>query len=57
MVALGDFNVFSQPGVVACTCNKATLEGEFWSDLDSKPVGCNSPSIDGWIVRPPVIQH
>ena len=44
-------------GVVACTCNPATLKAEFWSGVASIPVGGNSPSIDGWIVWPPIFQH
>ena len=44
-------------GVVGWTCNPATLEAEFWNGVGSIPVGGNSPSIGGWIVRPPVIQH
>ena len=39
-----------QPGVVACTCNSATLEAEFWNGVGSIPVGGNSPSVGGWIV-------
>ena len=38
------------PGVVACTCNPATLEAEFRNGVGSIPVGVNSPSIGGWIV-------
>ena len=38
------------PGVVACTCNPATLEAEFQNGVGSIPVGINSPSIGGWIV-------
>ena len=38
------------PGVVACTCNPATLEAEFRNGVGSIPVGGNSPSIGGWIV-------
>ena len=45
------------PGVVACTCNPAALEAEFRNSVGSVPVGGNSPSIGGWIVWPPVIQH
>ena len=45
------------PGVVACMCNPATLEAEFRNGVGSIPVGGNSPSIGGWIVWPPVIQH
>ena len=37
-------------GVVACTCNPATLEAEFRNGVGSLPVGGNSPSIGGWIV-------
>ena len=37
-------------GVVACTCNPATLEAEFWNSVGSIPVGGNSPSIGGWMV-------
>ena len=33
---------------MACTCNPATLEAEFWNDLDSLPVRGNGPSIGGW---------
>ena len=39
-----------KPGVVACTCNPATLEAEFWNGMSSIPVGGNSPSIGWWIV-------
>ena len=46
-----------EPGVVACTCNPATLEAEFRNRVGSIPVGGNSPLIGGWIVWPPVIQH
>ena len=38
------------PGVVACTCNPATLEAKFRNSVGSIPVGGNSPSIGGWIV-------
>ena len=38
------------PGVVACTCNPATLEAEFRNGMGSIPVGGNGPSIGGWIV-------
>ena len=37
-------------GVVACTCNPATLETKFWNGLGETPVGGNSPSIGEWIV-------
>ena len=40
----------SMSGVVACTCNPATLEAEFRNGVGSIPVGGNSPSIGGWIV-------
>ena len=26
--------LFNMPGVVACTCNPATLEAEFWNSVD-----------------------
>ena len=45
------------PSVVACTCNLAASKVKFWNGVGSTPVGDNSPSIGGWIVRPPVIQH
>ena len=38
------------PSIVACTCNPATLEAEFWNGVGLIPVGDNSPSISGWIV-------
>ena len=38
------------PGVVACTCNPATLEAEFRNGVGLIPVGGNSPSIGGGIV-------
>ena len=38
------------PGVVACTCNPATLEAKFQNDVCSIPVGGNIPSIGGCIV-------
>ena len=37
------------PGVVACTCNPATLEAEFRNGVNSKPAR-GKPSIGGWIV-------
>ena len=40
----------TKPGVVACTCNPATLEAEFQNRVGSIPVGGNSPSIGGWIL-------
>ena len=46
-----------ESGVVACTCNLATLEAEFRNRVGSIPVGGNSPSMGGWIKWPPVIQH
>ena len=39
-----------QPGVVACTCNLATLEAKFRNGVGSSPVKGNSPSIGGWTV-------
>ena len=44
-------------GVVACTSNPATLGAKFWNSVGSIPVKVNRPSIGGWIVWPPVIQH
>ena len=38
------------PGVVACTCNPATMEAEFRDGVGSIPVWGNGPSIGGWIV-------
>ena len=38
------------PGVVACTCNPATLEAKSWNSPTSISVGHNIPSIGGWIV-------
>ena len=37
-------------GVVACTCNPATLGAKFWNGFGATPVGANSPSIGEWIV-------
>ena len=37
-------------GVVARTCNPATLDAEFRNGVGSIPIGGNSPSIGGWIV-------
>ena len=37
-------------GVVAYTCNPATLEAEFQNGVGSILVRGNSPSIGGWIV-------
>ena len=34
-----------KPGVVACTCNSATLEGEFRNVVSAVTVGGNSPLI------------
>ena len=34
-------------GVVACTCNPATLEAEFWNGVSLLSVGGNSPLIGG----------
>ena len=39
-----------QPGVVAGTCNPATLETEFRNCVGSNPVEGDSPSIGGWLV-------
>ena len=38
-------------------CNPVTLEAEFRVGVDSIPVEGKCPSIDGWTVWPPVIQH
>ena len=46
-----------QLGVVACTSNPATLEAEFRDGVGLIPGGGNCPSIGGWVVWPPVIQH
>ena len=45
------------PGAVTCTCNPATLEIEFGNVVGSVPVRSNSPSVGGWTVWPPLIQH
>ena len=45
-----DVSYRCMPGVVACTCNPATLEAEFRNGVGSVPVEGNSPSIGGWIV-------
>ena len=42
--------IFTIPGVVACTCNPATLKAQLRNGLGSLPVRGNSPSIGGWIV-------
>ena len=34
-----------QPGIVACTCNPATLETELRNGVGLKPVGGNSSSL------------
>ena len=39
-----------ESGIVACTCNSATLEAELRNSVGSIPVGGNSPSIGRWIV-------
>ena len=39
------------PGVMACTCNPATLGAEFRRGLNSIPAVGNSPSIGEWIKR------
>ena len=46
-----------RPGVVTCNCNPATLDADFPSFVVLIQDGSNSPSIGGWIVWPPVIQH
>ena len=56
VLMLGD-SVVMMLGVVACTCDPATLEAEFQNGVGLIPVGGNSPSIGGYIVWPPVIQH
>ena len=43
---------WGSPGVVACTCNPATLEPKYWNVVGSIPVGGNSPSIGGWTEWP-----
>ena len=40
----------ADPGLVACTCNPATLEAEFRNGVGSIRVRGNSASIGGWIV-------
>ena len=40
----------SMQGVVACTCNPATLEAKCWNNVGSTPFGDNSPLIEGWTV-------
>ena len=35
----------SRPSVVACTCNPANLEAEFWNGVGPIPVG----SFDRWV--------
>ena len=37
-----------EPGVVACTCNPATLQAEFWNSVGSIPVG-GKQSFDWWV--------
>ena len=37
-------------GVVAFTCNPATLKVEYKNSVSSIPVGGNSPSVATWIV-------
>ena len=44
-------------GVVACTYNPVRLAAEFRNAVDSIPINGNSPSLGGWIVCLPVIQH
>ena len=43
-------NFHCLPGVVACTCNPATLEAEFRNGVSLIPVGSNSLLIGGWFV-------
>ena len=43
---------WGSPGVVACTCNSATLEAKYRNVVGSIPVGGNSPSIGGWTEWP-----
>ena len=43
-------------GVVACTCNPATLDAEFRNGVGSISVGGNGLLIGGWTVWQPVIQ-
>ena len=44
--------------IVACTFNTATFEVNSKTvRVGSMPVGGNRPSVGGWIVWPPVIQH
>ena len=40
-----------KPDVVTCTCNPSTFE----DGVGLLQVGGNSPSVDDWIVLPPVI--
>ena len=49
VLMLGD-SVVMMLGVVACTCDPATLEAEFQNGVGLIPVGGNSPSIGGYIV-------
>ena len=41
-------------GIVAWTCNLATLKGKYQNRVGSLPVGGKSSSIDGWTVQVPV---
>ena len=43
-------NPSTQPGVVAGTCNPATLEIEFRNGVGSIPVVGNNPSTGEWTV-------
>ena len=45
------------PGVMACTCNPATLGAEFRRGLNSIPAVGNSPSIGEWIKRTTLIKR
>ena len=44
-------------GVVACTCNPATLIAEFWNGVGRILTIFKSPWVNGCIVWTPVIQH
>ena len=43
--------------IVAWICNPATLEAKLRNCVGSIPLGDDGPSVGGWIVWPPVIQH
>ena len=42
--------IFLRPGVVACTCNPANLEAEFWNGVGLIPLEGSSPSIAAWLL-------